>query len=240
MGPLRAASGHADPVDAGQAGSGRQRALRYRDGLLIAFLAARPLRRRNLAALRLGHSLRRHGPDWWIDIPAGETKTGAPIRMPVPPAITAAIDCYLAEHRPVLAGGRGRWWRAAGDALWLSVQGSPMTEMALYDRVVRITRAALGRPLNPHLFRDCAATAIATDDPDHVRIAAPLLGHSTLATTERHYNQARGRQAALRWQAHMLMLRQQPPSGGAAASEASSTFSSTGILENDDDAVIDP
>ena len=27
-----------------------------------------------------------------------------------------------------------------------------------------------GHALNPHLFRDCAATSIAIEDPDHVRI----------------------------------------------------------------------
>ena len=204
-------------AEAGQAGSARQQALQYRDGLLIAFLAARPLRRRNLTALRIGQSLRRQGPDWWIDIPGSETKTGAPLRMPVPDAITQAIDHYLAVHRPVLASRHGRWWRAAEDALWLSAHGSPMTEIALYDRVVRITQAALGRPLSPHLFRDSAATSVAIDDPDHVHIATPLLGHRSLATTERHYNQARGRQAVLRWQDHVRALRRQSSSGNAAA-----------------------
>ena len=50
-----------------------------------------------------------------------------------------------------------------------------MTQMALYDRIMLQTKAAFGLPLNPHLFRDCAATSIAIQDPEHVRIAASLL-----------------------------------------------------------------
>ena len=37
-------------------------------------------------------------------------------------------------------------------------------------------------------------------------MAAPLLGHSTFATTERFYNQAQAHQAAQHWQAHILAL----------------------------------
>ena len=49
--------------------------------------------------------------------------------------------------------------------------------------------------LCPHLFRDAAATTLAIADPAHVRVAAPLLGHRTFATTERHYRQARAYEA---------------------------------------------
>ncbi len=194
-------------ADAEKPGTPRRQACQCRDGLVIAFLAARPLRRRNLADLRLGHSLVRQGSDWWIDIPGPETKTGTPIRMPLSEALSAAVDHYLAVHRPVLAKRRGYWRQEPGAALWLSSHGSPMTEPALYDRIVRATRAALGRPVNPHLFLDCAATTLANEDPDHVRIAAPLLGHTTFATTERFYNQARSRQAAHRWQDHVSTVR---------------------------------
>jgi hypothetical protein len=35
-----------------------------------------------------------------------------------------------------------------------------------------LTARILGVAINPHLFRDCAATTIATDDPEHVLIIA--------------------------------------------------------------------
>jgi hypothetical protein len=34
------------------------------------------------------------------------------------------------------------------------------------------------------------ATSIAIEDPEHVRIASVILGHTLLSTTEKYYNQA--------------------------------------------------
>jgi hypothetical protein len=53
---------------------------------------------------------------------------------------------------------------------------------------------------NPHLFRDCVATPIALEDPEHVHIAADLLGHTTLEFTQRHYIQAQTRVACSTYQ----------------------------------------
>ena len=61
------------------------------------------------------------------------------------------------------------------------------------------TRAAFGRAVNPHLFRDCAATSVALEDPARVRVAAQVLGHGAFSTTERHYNLARSQEAAESW-----------------------------------------
>jgi integrase len=59
---------------------------------------------------------------------------------------------------------------------------------------------AVALTLSPHLFRDCAATSIAIDTPRHVRDSQHVLGHSSLATTEIHYNQAKCLSAARAWQ----------------------------------------
>ena len=62
--------------------------------------------------------------------------------------------------------------------------------MTIYNSIRMHTEKAFGRAVNPHLFRDAAATTLAIADPAHVRIAAPLLGHRTFTTTERYYQQA--------------------------------------------------
>jgi integrase/recombinase XerD len=49
--------------------------------------------------------------------------------------------------------------------------------------------------MNPHLFRDAAATTMAIADPANVRLAAPLLGHRSFTTTERYYQQACAQEA---------------------------------------------
>ena len=198
-------------------GTPRQCAVRFRDGLVIALLAARPLRRRNLAELTLHHSLVQRGRCWWLLLPDEETKTATPLEMPWPEALHQQLETWLTIHRPLLAACRGRWHSPASGAVWISADGSPMTQMALYDRITQQTKAAFGLPMNPHLFRDCAATSIAIQDPENVRIAASLLGHGSLATTERYYNQARSLEAARHWQDTLAELRAR----GHAGTEAS-------------------
>lgn len=185
----------------------RLRAMQFRDGLLIALLAARPLRLKNLTGLALERSLVRRGEGWWIMIPPEETKTHEPIEAPWPEALNTALATYLNACRPILCRLRNRWTRPVGTALWVSTHGSPMGERALYDVIVSRTKTAFGRSVNPHLFRDCAATSIAIEDPEHVRMASQLLGHRSTSTTERYYNQAQTIDAARRYQDFLVALR---------------------------------
>ena len=62
----------------------RMDALRYRDGLIIAFLAFVPIRSKNLTALAIGRHLVRDGDCWFVIIPREEAKTGAAIEFPIP------------------------------------------------------------------------------------------------------------------------------------------------------------
>ena len=82
-----------------------------------------------------------------------------------------------------------------------------MPDKTLYERVIRRTRYAFGKSISPHLFRDCAATSIAIEDPEHVRITANILGHTSLTTSERHYNQAHMLAAGRTMQQSLLELR---------------------------------
>ena len=173
----------------------RLAALDYRDGLIIALLALRPLRRRNLAGLVLGDTLVQVGGVWMLRIPPEDTKTNQPIDMPWPAALADHLGVYIAFHRPVLAALKNRWVKPIGDALWVSSHGSPMTQMALYDQIRQRAEEGLGKAVNPHLFRDAAATTLAVEDPQHVRLATPLLGHRNPGTTERHYQQAQALEA---------------------------------------------
>jgi integrase len=174
---------------------GLDAAIIHRDGLLIGFLALIPLRRRNLADLVLERTLIREGAAWIVAFGEGDTKTHAPFEVGLPDVLRPPLETYLGVHRPALEGRGGRWTRPIGGALWVSKDGSPMTQMALYDRIRARTKEHFGVPLNPHLFRDAAATTLAIADPAHVRVAAPLLGHRSFATTERHYRHARANDA---------------------------------------------
>jgi integrase len=177
----------------------------YRDGLMIALLASRPLRLRNLTGLILGRTLIRRGEVWWIQIPAAETKTKTPIELPWPEMLAPQLEIYLVHHRSAIVALRGTG--TASDALWLSMYGPPMNDNAIYIRIVARTREALGQAINPHLFRDAAATSIAIDDPAHIGIASRLLGHRSGSTTERYYNQARSVEASRLMQKSLLARR---------------------------------
>jgi integrase len=183
-----------------------QRAICHRDGLIIGLLAARQLRLGNLAGLVLDHTLVRHGTQWWIQIPAAETKNGQPLEAPWPEQLIAALEVYLTCHREVFLGVRQRPGPSEC-ALWLSFMGARMTKAGLYGVVTARTREGLGRPINPHLFRDCAVTSVAIQDPVHIGITTRLLGHRSILTTERYYNQARSLEASRLIQQYLISIR---------------------------------
>jgi integrase/recombinase XerD len=191
----------------------RRRAITFRDGLIVAFLALRPLRIKNLAGLTLDRHLEKVGDTWVVHITPEETKASTPLEFPWPELLVPSLQLWLSRWRPVLCSRMGRWARPAEPALWISCDGSRMTMRAIYDRIVRITHEAFGVAINPHFFRDIAVTTLAFADPERVRVAAQLLGHRSFATTEQYYLQASMMGANRRRQASLLRLRHSSPYG---------------------------
>jgi integrase len=164
-------------------------AFQYRDGLIIALLALVPLRRRTLAALRLGEHLLKSGDLWVLEIPAKDTKTKRPLDYLLSAHLSARIDRYLTHFRDAIPGA------AKHAGLWPSNWGRPMADGAIYDRVRQRTCEGFGFPVNLHRFRHAAATFWSISDPKNVRGAKDLLGHSSFGTTEKHYVMAQSRLA---------------------------------------------
>lgn len=162
----------------------RRTAGRFRDALFVAFLATRPLRRANFTAMRLGTHVTKRGGLYWCKFRETETKEGQPLEFPMPQALTVWLDRYIDAQWPLLLSG------AVCDHLWISTRSTPIVDNTIYCRVTYTTERLLGSPINPHLFRDCAATFIAEELPEQVKIIARILGHATLATSEDHYNHA--------------------------------------------------
>jgi integrase/recombinase XerD len=79
-----------------------------------------------------------------------------------------------------------------------------------YGMIMKRTKAQFGRAVHPHLFRHGAATAVATEDPEHVYLTRNLLGHTKLKTSEQYYNLADSLEATRRYQREILALRHQP------------------------------
>jgi hypothetical protein len=145
-------------IDKATACQGLAAALLHRDGLMIALLALVPLRRRNFASLRLDRNVVAINDLWLIVLGEAETKTHAPLEILWPDDLVAPLRTYLNLHRPVLLAINRRGVKPAGDALWVSSRGSQLTEMAMYLRICEHTQKTFGRAINPHLFRDAAAT----------------------------------------------------------------------------------
>ena len=174
-------------------------AIQYRDGLILLLLTHLPLRRKNFTALTLGESLVFRQGQWFVTLTPAQTKTHAHFEASLHQDLVPWLENYLAIHRPVLLAQTGRWHADAGDLLWISSHGSSMADIAIYDRVSSLTKAAFGESISPHRFRDMAASTIASHAPEHIHAAAPLLGHATLRTTEKYYRQARAQEGQKRY-----------------------------------------
>jgi integrase/recombinase XerD len=202
-----------DEAESAPGWSARRRAVGYRDGLVIALLSYRPVRRKNLAMMRLGRHLVKAGGVWRILFAAEETKSRVPCEAIVPVALAPRLDRYLAEYRPVLMAGEQAADRAPQidpelAAVWVSEVGTQLESGALGRRVFVHTRDAFGRGIGPHMFRDAAATSIAVDNPKHIGDASLALGHAGHRTTEKHYNHARSLEASRRHRETLTRLRE--------------------------------
>src|SRR5262249_151548 len=147
------------------------------------------------------HHLVREKGNWHFRFDSNETKNHRPIEVSLPERLLEPMDRYIAHFRPLLAGKRYR-----GDRLWVSYRYQAESAHTIQLSIVRGTRAAFGESVNPHLFRDCAATSIAINDPAAVRMAATILGHASFSTTERHYNLAHSLEAGRSYAAEIEAL----------------------------------
>jgi integrase/recombinase XerD len=177
------------------------RACQYRDGLLIALLAYRPLRRRSLAELRLDTHLRRIGSGYVLALQGENTKSGQALEFPVPESLVPYLTRYLEHYRLLFPH------HPSEQALWLSAKGGALTGHAIYVRVCQRTVTAFGVAIYPHAFRTIAATTIAREAPENLTVARDLLTHANVETTLRHYTQAQSIAAAHKYAAAIDQFR---------------------------------
>jgi integrase/recombinase XerD len=182
---------------------------RYQSGLIIALLAARPLRIRNFKSLSIGQSLRWDGKGYWLTFSADETKTDSAINEPFPEDLVPYLEAFIRTRRPfLLRRATGGLATVAHRSLWVDRSGLPMQEFTLRSVIKVYTKCRFGVALWPHLFRYCLLTSVAIDQPDLVRVSAALLGHTSLRTGEKHYNQARQLDASRQLGAAVSELRE--------------------------------
>jgi hypothetical protein len=116
------------------------RAARFRDGLLIAFLAYHPLRLRNVLSLRMGHDLIVQDDRFVIQIDAPETKTRQRIYQELSPSLSCAMKRYIDRYRPVLCRPEDDGMRRLPTSY-----GFPATDHLAAQRLSEISSENTGR-----------------------------------------------------------------------------------------------
>jgi hypothetical protein len=182
-------------------------AVRYRDGLLIAFGFWSTLRRKNLVELRIGESIVVQPEYIRIVLHPNATKNYSTVDMLVPDFLVPYVRRYLEKHRPILLQG------ACDDgALWINRDGEALSYHAIYDVFITRSQALIGRRLHPHSTRYSQASTIIGSDPRDTDLAAASLGHHGIGTVERYYNQAGSTPANAIWQRFVGGLSTKDPS----------------------------
>lgn len=177
----------------------------YRDGLLVALLAARGRRLRSMALLRVGRELVQRGGRFRIELAPDQVKTNKPDRFGLPDRLAPYLRHYLDSVRPALLGGRSE------DAVWISAQGGALADASIQSRILRLTRRRFGQAFGPHRFRHAIGTTTALHAPAHPGLAAGLLGISP-EILEQHYNRSSQCQAGARF-AEVIRQRREQAAG---------------------------
>lgn len=146
-----------------------------RDRALLELLYASGLRVSELVGLRLSQVRLTEG----FVIPFG--KGGKERVVPFGKDATEWITAYLLEVRP-------RWTKqhekTAGDSIFLSPHGRPLSRQAFWYRITHYAKqAGLTQRIYPHLLRHSFATHLLERGAD-LRSVQAMLGHSDIATTE--------------------------------------------------------
>lgn len=182
------------------------RAVLFRDGLIIALLAVRPIRRKNLAALLIGFHLTKTATGWRLFLPAAEVKNREEYDKVIPPEVGLLLDRYLAVYQPILLAAGSR--HAVADAhVWISSTGKPMAPDRIWQQVSARTRREFGRSVPPHFFRDSAMTTWALDLPKQVRGGIHVLGNRSFSVAQSAYNMAGSNIAAVKLQGVVASIR---------------------------------
>lgn len=191
-----------------EGGLSRIRAARqYRDGLILALWAARPLRLKNFAGLHIDRHLHFNGDVITVRIPGEEVKNGKTDERAVPEALCPYLSDYLNEIRSELPGaGYHR-------KLWASAHRRPMTPEGVAAVIKRLSRKRLGVRLSPHNLRHSAGTSIAIATPTKAKIAMAVLDHARLATASTYYNMATSIDMQRKTTANLLAVKQRLRTG---------------------------
>jgi site-specific recombinase XerD len=124
-------------------------------------------------------------------------KGGTQRIVPLGAPAVDALDAYVRQARPRLLADGG----PASDAVFLGVRGGRLGTRDARSAVERAAREAGVGHVTPHTLRHTAATHLLEGGAD-VRQVQEVLGHRSLATTQRYTHLSRGRLQEIHATAH--------------------------------------
>jgi integrase len=147
---------------------------------MVGLLMYCPMRRHNLAELRIADHLRRipkgKSTIMLVDIPGGAVKNGVPTRYPVPDEIAEMIEEYLVYHRPLICLTDSPW-------LFPTRNGKAVHKNAVSNRVSKLIKRETGLEWNPHLFRHWDGRTYIEEQPGDYETVRRFLHHENQETS---------------------------------------------------------
>ena len=167
-----------------------QRAQMYRDGLMVALLIRRPFRIKNFYSLSIGTNFRIEDAGITFDFQACEMKGKRSMTVPFPANLLPHLKRYIDNYRPILLGTSAKSTNEPTDALWVSRDGTALTQGPLRVAIYKRTEQEFGVRIPPHWFRDAAVTTLIRDKPESAKLTGAILGHTDHTIVQKHYNQS--------------------------------------------------
>jgi integrase len=163
-----------------------------------------PMRRKNLAELRLDQHLYRPDPRQrlltHIIINADEVKNATPIQWPIPAESARLIETFLSRYRPHLVNPGNPYLFGIGD----KQRGA----QHLGEWLARAVTREIGVEFNVHLARHFAAWNFLRENPGQYEVVRQVLGHSNITVTMAHYVGLEADSAAQHFDTTVLRERQ--------------------------------
>lgn len=171
--------------------------------LSLELLLMRPIRRKNLVALKLDEHVIRSGRRVFIVIPSEEVKNDLELDYPIPPESTVLLDFYI-EHALPLFGPNPKRWLFPGERE--DGSRSPDRFSVYFKKVIK---DETGLDLYPHLTRHFGAALYLRENPGAFEVVRHVLGHKSLATTTRSYSNFDDEAAVRMFDSLVLRIREQ-------------------------------
>jgi integrase len=150
----------------------------------VAILTSAPVRAANLASIRLGENLiKPGGPDaaFCLVFPHYDVKNRVDLDFEFDDFVTAVIDEYVHNYRPVLMRGRSDDWLFPGERG--GSKDSRLLGIQVTDRIQKVT----GLRITLHQYRHAAAAVYLKDHPGDYETVRRFLGHRNIRTTVNFY-----------------------------------------------------